>query len=197
MAKYDPKLLEEELKNKVAADWFASHFMSDFLKDAVNRTASEGTGVRRGVRHAPYGLQDDVQQRGRGAGRAPYGLQDDVQQRGRDIPVACNKAVSALFSRDRNVASPLISPVARAVLDAGRELWRYYHSQPKANPNASCYDIRKRFQGMKVTAKGKEQMNATSDDACYNELLAALKGAMKTLAAKIEPKVYEYGFLKQ
>ena len=49
MAKYDPKLLEEELKNKVARDCFASHFMSDFLKDAANRTASEGTGVRRGA----------------------------------------------------------------------------------------------------------------------------------------------------
>ena len=30
-----------------------------------------------------------------------------AQQRGRDIPVACNKAASAFFSRDRNVASPL------------------------------------------------------------------------------------------
>ena len=98
MAKYDPKLLEEELKNKVAADWFAAHFMSDFLKDAVNRTASEGTGVRRG------------------AGRAPYGLQDDAQQRGRDIPVACNEAVSTFFSRDRNVASPLCGERRRILL---------------------------------------------------------------------------------
>ena len=30
-----------------------------------------------------------------------------AQQRGRDILVACNKAASAFFSRDRNVASPL------------------------------------------------------------------------------------------
>ena len=91
----------------------------------------------------------------------------------------------------------VISDEARVVLDAGCELWRYYHKQPKANPNASYYDIRKHFQGMKVTAKGKEQMNSTSEDGRYNELLADLKAAMKELAAKIQPKVYEYGFLRK
>ena len=40
-------------------------------------------------------------------------------------------------------------------------------------------------------------MNATSSDATYNAHLAALRAAMKTLAARIEPKVYEYGFLKR
>ena len=50
---------------------------------------------------------------------------------------------------------------------------------------------------MKVDAKGKEKMNATSGDERYNELLAALKSVMKKLAAKIQPKVYEYGFLKR
>ena len=95
------------------------------------------------------------------------------------------------------VNSVVMSAEAKAVLDAGCELWRYYHKQPKANPNASYYDIRKHFQGMKTTAKGKEQMNATSEDERYNELLAGLKAAMKKLAAKIEPKVYEYGFLRK
>ena len=40
-------------------------------------------------------------------------------------------------------------------------------------------------------------MNPTSNDERYNELLAGLKAAMKKLAAKIEPKVYEYGFLRK
>ena len=44
---------------------------------------------------------------------------------------------------------------------------------------------------------GKEKMNATSGDEGYNERLAALKAAMKELAVKIQPKVYEYGFLKR
>ena len=89
------------------------------------------------------------------------------------------------------------SPEARAVLDAGRELWRYYHAQPNANPNASYYDIRLHFQGVKKTASGKEQMNVSSSDATYTELLAALRSAHRALAKAIEPKVYEYGFLKR
>ena len=51
--------------------------------------------------------------------------------------------------------------------------------------------------GVKVDAKGKEKMNATSGDEVYNERLAAHKAAMKGLGARIEPKVYEYGFLKK
>ena len=82
-------------------------------------------------------------------------------------------------------------------MDAGRELWRYYHAQPGANPNASYYDIRLHFQGVKRTASGKEQMNAISADETYNKLLAALRTAHKALAAHIAPKVYEYGFLKR
>ena len=106
--------------------------------------------------------------------------------------------LDASSTSGQETASPLrLSPEARAVLDGGRELGRYYHKQPKANPNASYYDIRKFFQGVKVDAKGKEKMNATSGDADYNERLAALKQAMKELAAKIQPKVYEYGFLKK
>ena len=50
---------------------------------------------------------------------------------------------------------------------------------------------------MKVDAKGKEKMNATSGDEGYSERLAALKAAMKGLGTRIEPKVYEYGFLKK
>ena len=48
-----------------------------------------------------------------------------------------------------------------------------------------------------VTAKGKEQMNPTSADETYNALLSALRAAMKKLAAQIEPKVYDYGFLRK
>ena len=93
---------------------------------------------------------------------------------------------------------PLVfSDEAKAVMDAGRELWRYYHAQPGANPNASFYDIRLHFQGSTKDAKGKERMNNESSDARYTELLANLRAVMKHLARCIEPKVYEYGFLKR
>ena len=101
---------------------------------------------------------------------------------------------------------PLVfSPEATAVFDAGRELWRYYHAQPNANPNASYYDIREYFQGRSVPGRGnsttsdqnlrKGRMNSRSEDAEYNRLLGNLKAAMEALRLKIVPKVYEYGFL--
>ena len=92
-----------------------------------------------------------------------------------------------------------LSAEAQAVMDAGRELWRYYHQQPiaKEKPNASFYDIRLYFQGTKTTKSGKQQMNTESDDPIYTALITDLRQKLKELAKKIEPKVYEYGFLKQ
>ena len=89
------------------------------------------------------------------------------------------------------------SAEAQAVMDAGRELWKYYHAQPGANPNASFYDIRLYFQGTKTTPKGKVQMNPESNDGKYTELITTLRERLKILAQRIEPKVYEYGFLKR
>jgi hypothetical protein len=84
------------------------------------------------------------------------------------------------------------SAEANAVFDAGRELWLYYHAQPNVNVNASLYDIKEYFQGR--NDKGK--MNNSSTDEHYNELIGSLRSALKILAKKNEPKVYEYGFLK-
>ncbi len=90
-------------------------------------------------------------------------------------------------------SAPMVfSNAATAVFDAGRELWKYYHAQPDATPNASYYDIREHFQGR----NDKGRMNPSSPDATYSALLATLREAMGTLAAQIEPKVYQYGFLK-
>ena len=93
--------------------------------------------------------------------------------------------------------NPIVfSEEARAVMDAGRELWRYYHAQTNANPNASFYDIRLHFQGSAIDSKGKARMNNESSDEKYTDLIGDLRTAMKKLARRIEPKVYEYGFLK-
>lgn len=86
----------------------------------------------------------------------------------------------------------VFSPQATAVFDAGRALWRYYHRQPNCNVNASLYDIREHFQGR--NDKGK--MNNKSTDETYMKLIGDLREKLKLLAQKIEPKVYEYGFLK-
>lgn len=85
------------------------------------------------------------------------------------------------------------SAEAKAVFDAGLELWQYYHAQPGCNVNASLYDIREFFQGR--NEKGK--MNNSSDDEKYMLLIGKLREQIKILKKKIEPKVYKYGFLKE
>jgi len=94
-------------------------------------------------------------------------------------------------SYERENTHLVFSSTGTAVLEAGRELWRYYHKQKDCNANASFYDIREHFQGRNKTGR----MNSKSSDEMYNKLLNELRLAMKMLGKKIEPKVYEYGFL--
>jgi hypothetical protein len=84
------------------------------------------------------------------------------------------------------------SKEAKAVFNAGRMLWIYYHKQPNCNVNASLYDIREHFQGRNESGKMKNK----SDDEQYMKLISNLRDSLKVLAKKIEPKVYEYEFLK-
>lgn len=84
------------------------------------------------------------------------------------------------------------SEEAKAVFDAGRELWKYYHSKPFVNVNASYYDIREYFQGRNE----KGRMNNRSDDDTYMELIGELRNKLDFLNDKIKPKIFEYGFLK-
>ncbi|MBJ2187080.1 MAG: hypothetical protein JFR41_00380 [Muribaculaceae bacterium] len=108
------------------------------------------------------------------------------------------KKEADLFDERVEQNAPLqFSDEAKAVFDAGRELWRYYHAQPNSNPDASLYDIKLHFQGVKTLKSGKEQMKSDSGDETYTELIKRLRDKLKILATKIEPKVYEHGFLKK
>lgn len=101
---------------------------------------------------------------------------------------------TTLFGTDINqILKREFSEEAKNVFDAGRELWKYYHSQPNVSVNASFYDIRAHFQGR--NAKGR--MNSKSDDERYMELIGELRNKLNLLADKIKPKIYEYKFLKE
>lgn len=102
-----------------------------------------------------------------------------------------------LFSGDASVETQCIAFLqftneAKAVLDAGRELWRYYHEQPNIIVNASLYDIREYFKGR----NDKGRVNSRCDDEKYNELNDRLSECLDNLAEKIAEKVFKYGFLK-
>jgi hypothetical protein len=110
-------------------------------------------------------------------------------------PKRSSFALSIIFEPEEAYnRQPLeFSAEAKAVFDAGRELWKYYHRQPNCNVNASLYDIKEFFQGR--NEKGK--MNTKSTDETYTNLIGLLKEKLHELAERIEPKVYEYEFLKR
>jgi len=99
-----------------------------------------------------------------------------------------------LFGNQTQRTTPIVfSAEATAVLESAKELWKYYHRQPNCNANASLYDIREHFQGRNEAGK----MNNKSSDETYMNLISDLREKLRQLADKIEPKVYEYEFLKR
>ena len=109
--------------------------------------------------------------------------------------VGCKSAFDSNFMfkflSERNVPDCL-SRTAREVYDAGLALWQYYH-QLGQNPNASLYDIKEFFKGRNETGK----MNNKSDDMTFNELESKLSTTLRALANEIEPRIYDYGFLRK
>ena len=104
------------------------------------------------------------------------------------------KETKELLTERRSLKPIKFSKEAKDIFEAGRELWKYYHKHDLININASYYDIRKFFQG--VDSKSG-RMNNKSIDETYNKLIGNLRDRMKILAKKIEPKIYEFGFLKK
>jgi len=123
-----------------------------------------------------------------------------------------------IFGVKREAKELEFSEEARNVFDAGRELWRYYHSREfdvlfggkeevekgvkkgemkpcdgVYNVNASLYDIREYFQGRSASGR----MKSSSEDKEYMRLIKELRERLKDLGRKLEPKVYEYGFLRK
>ncbi len=106
----------------------------------------------------------------------------------------------SLFLSAKKENKPLeFSLCASKVLDAGREIYRYYHAQDFTNhpynANINLYDIKEFFQGR--NAQGKLNLPAKAKDEYYKQLYANLQDALKDLAKEIQPKVYEYGFLRE
>ena len=104
------------------------------------------------------------------------------------------KETKELLTERRSLKPIKFSKEAKDIFEEGRELWKYYHKHDLININASYYDIRKFFQG--VDSKSG-RMNNKSIDETYNKLIGNLRERMKILAKKIEPKIYEFGFLKK
>ncbi len=110
------------------------------------------------------------------------------------------KKSDSLFLSTKKENKPLkFSPSASKVFDADKEIYRYYHAQDFThtpyNANASLYDIKEFFQGRNV--QGRLNSPTKAKDKYYKQLYANLQDALKDLAKEIQPKVYEYGFLRE
>jgi uncharacterized protein (DUF3820 family) len=96
-------------------------------------------------------------------------------------------------AEETNCISREFSTEAQEVFEAGKGLWKLYHKQPKVNVNASLYDIKEYFK----LRNEKGNINQKSTNPEFNILDKELTAKLNILAQKIEPKVYEYGFLKE
>lgn len=154
-----------------AAEAFESHFMQDFLQGKIKQDSTCHT-ERSEVSHT----------------KKSKPLQTSL----------FNDELESAFIP----AKPLIfSDEAKEVLQAGKEIFKHYHTQAKDskdyNPNAALYDIKAHFQGFNDKGKGKDRMNPPqkAKDEAYKQKLGELNYALKNLAKRIESKVYEYEFL--
>ena len=161
-----------------AKEAFESHFMSEFIKGKIK--------------------QDSI----------PCHSEGDKPEESQAKDSKTAKFNNTLFSKEDLGQTCFIptkplefSAEAQEVFKAGLELWKYYHSQEfkdsasPYNPNASLYDIKAYFQGF--SDKGKMNPPQKAQDSYYKDLLGTLNAALKDLAKRIEPKVYEYGFLRE
>ena len=176
-----------------AKDTYKSHFMVDFLRRVAPQTCPLREGA---VAKGDWGSTAGIIPAIRSAppdGSAATPLSEGGNM-GESQPALLQ---GDLFAAEAHFNPSTLQPfnsstAASRVLDAGRQLWRYYHSQPNALPDASFYDIRAHFQGFKPNG----HMNSDSADTQYTHLVGDLRTAMKDLASKIAPKVHEHGFLR-
>lgn len=108
--------------------------------------------------------------------------------------VSNNLSQEVLFTSSNSnfIGRPLdFSKEALEVFNAGKNLWRYYHSKDGVKVNAGLYDIRGFFQGRDTNGK----MLSKSNDFQYTQFIAELKRVHTVLAMKLRPTIFKYGFL--
>lgn len=166
-----------------------SEFKNNCLTFMLFHTQNRITSTQ-GINHFIPFSEDEVEPKERYSSHALLDfLKGGIKEKG-----------DSLFLNAKKENKPLeFSQSASRVFDAGREIYRHYHKQDFTNPhynaNASLYDIKEFFQGR--NAQGKLNLPAKAKDEHYKQLYANLQDALKDLAKEIQPKVYEYGFLRE
>ncbi len=189
---------EKELN---AAEAFDSHFMQDFLQGKIKQDSTCHTDPI-SCHTERSEVSKKLDSRFFANAQNEVSLENDNTHTCKNDKTKSKLLQQSLFNDELESTfiptKPLIfSDEAKAVLQAGKELFKHYHEQAKDkenyNPNAALYDIKAHFQGF--NDKGKMNPPQKAKDEAYKEKLGELNYALKNLAKKIEVKVYEYGFL--
>ncbi|EOW2578852.1 hypothetical protein ACOU5X_000706 [Campylobacter upsaliensis] len=166
-----------------AAEAFESHFMLEFIQGKIKQELSLRGGGNATTKQSKNKSIDC---------HAAHAARNDK--------VKSKLLQQSLFNDEQDFipTKPLIfSEEAKEVLQAGKELFKHYHTQAKDeknyNPNTALYDIKAHFQGF--NDKGKMNPPQKAKDEAYKDKLGELNYTLKNLAKKIEVKVYEYEFL--
>lgn len=173
---------EKELN---AQEAFESHFMQDFLQGKIKQEQSlrgSGNATTKQSKNTSIDCHADKSAHN-----------DKVKSKPLQTSLFKDELESSFIP-----TKPLeFSQEAKAVLEAGKELFKHYHEQTRDskdyNANAALYDIKAHFQGF--NDKGKMNPPQKAQDEAYKEKLGILNYALKNLAKTIEVKVYEYEFL--
>lgn len=168
-----------------AAEAFDSHFMQDFLQGKIKQEQSlrgSGNATTKQSKHKSIDCH-----------AAHAARNDKVKSKPLQTSLFNDELESSFIP-----TKPLeFSQEAKEVLQAGKEIFKHYHTQAKDskdyNANAALYDIKAYFQGF--NDKGKMNPPQKAQDEAYKQKLGELNYTLKNLAKRIESKVYEYEFL--
>ena len=106
--------------------------------------------------------------------------------------IECASTVSV--SEDTNRGTDSLSPEANAVLLEGKKLWQAYFAQTDVHTVRDELKLNRADVGWYQIRKALEARNASGDFPPVS--FAAFKEAYNALTEKLQPMVYELGFLK-
>ncbi|HQO09731.1 MAG TPA: hypothetical protein PLK90_08345 [Clostridiales bacterium] len=93
------------------------------------------------------------------------------------------------------LADKELSPEAKTVLDGGRKLWQSYFSETDVRSVRDKYCLNRTDVGWYQVRKALEERNASGDFIPVS--FKPLEEAYKNLTDKLNPQVYELGFLRK
>ena len=128
------------------------------------------------------------------AGKPPLPLREREISAGKPPLLLRERAGVRGKGQNRNDGKRKLSPEATAVMDAGRILWQAYFAQTDVHSVRDEFKLNRPDVGWYQVRKALQKRNASGDNIEVN--FKPFEEAYKTLTEKLQPQVYELGFLR-